>query len=151
MTSQYDPNHVPTIFNFKVGQKIVVFNQNSEVLLMRRSVNCSRAGGWDFPGGSLEDEEPLAGIERETKEEAGISISNLHPVSIVTHGGEDKNSRTLMIGYTADVDSDQQITLSWEHDQYQWLSIDQALEIDLPNVHQAFLQAAIEFRRVKEV
>ena len=45
------------------------------VLIAQRPAGKHMAGGWEFPGGKLEPgEERLAGLERELREELGISI-----------------------------------------------------------------------------
>lgn len=70
--NKFNPNHIQEIINFRVGQKAVVFNFEGKILFLRRSNKCTRAGGWDFPGGGLENEQPTEGIKREAREEAGI-------------------------------------------------------------------------------
>lgn len=43
----------------KVGCKVVVSNKQGEVLFLRRSKATPRAGGWDFPGGGINEGEEL--------------------------------------------------------------------------------------------
>lgn len=142
----FDPNHTPSTTYFKVGQKVVVFNSQVEILFLRRSAKCSRAGGWDFPGGGLENEQPLAGIKRETKEEANIEITSVYPTSSITYENVDSDIQTLTIGYTARLESGE-VQLSWEHDEFRWLSIEEALMLDLPKGHKLFLEKAIEYQK----
>jgi len=149
MSSVFDPNYVPVLINFRIGQKVIVFNSKNEILFLRRSEKVGRAGGWDFPGGALEDETPEEGIAREAAEEAGIVIRDIHPVATVVHDREEKNTKTLMIGYIANLSSDNKVELSWEHDQFEWLAVDEAVKVALPSDHAKFLKAAIEFSLVK--
>ena len=53
----------------------VIVDDQGRVLLGRRAVDPG-ANLWDFPGGFLnEDEEPVAALEREVREETGLEIS----------------------------------------------------------------------------
>ncbi|MDH5533113.1 MAG: NUDIX hydrolase [Candidatus Pacebacteria bacterium] len=143
--NEYNPDHVSVIVNFRVGQKVVVFNSNNEILFLKRSNKCARAGGWDFPGGALEEEEAEEGIVRETREETGLEIEDVAPISLITHLRDDPQSSILLIGYKANLKSGE-VRLSWEHDQYKWVSVEEALKIDLPEGHRKFLKAAIKNR-----
>lgn len=138
----FDPHYQPTIVNFRVGQKVLVFNQAGQILFLRRSSKTERAGGWDFPGGGLENEQPEEGIQREALEEANIQITDVQPVATITHDRNEPNSKTLIIGYTAKLKSGE-VELSWEHDDFKWLTVGEALEMDLPDGHKKFLRAAI--------
>jgi mutator protein MutT len=52
-----------------------VIDAGGRVLIAQRPSGKHMAGGWEFPGGKLEpDEERLAGLARELREELGISI-----------------------------------------------------------------------------
>lgn len=130
--------------NFKVGQKVVVFNQDKQLLFLKRSAKSSRPGGWDFPGGGLEKEEPIEGIKREAREEANIEITDIKPTVLVTHDREEPSMRTLIIGYVGRLESGE-VKLSFEHDEFKWLSIEEALKVDLPEGHRKFLEAAIAY------
>lgn len=149
MSSTFDPNHVPLIINFRVGQKVVVFNDKNQILFLRRSEKTTRAGGWDFPGGALENETPEDGIAREAEEEAGIVIVDIHPVATLAHDRKENKTKTLMIGYIAKAFSDQEVKLSWEHDQFIWLSVENAFKIELPQDHARILKAAVVFNSGK--
>jgi len=142
MSKDFDPNYKQIIVNFRVGQKVVVFNHQNNVLFLRRSARTERAGGWDFPGGGLENEEPDEGIRREAREEASIELGSIKPVGFITHDREEPNARTLIIGYVA-LWLSGEVQLSWEHDEYKWLSVEQALQVDLPQGHRKFLKLAI--------
>jgi ADP-ribose pyrophosphatase YjhB (NUDIX family) len=54
-----------------------ILERDGRVLLARRA-NEPRRGHWDLPGGFLgENEEPLAGLQREFREETGLEIEPL--------------------------------------------------------------------------
>jgi 8-oxo-dGTP diphosphatase len=51
-----------------------VLDEDGRILLARRAIEPD-AGKWDVPGGFLEEgEEPVAGLRRELREEAGIEV-----------------------------------------------------------------------------
>ena len=53
---------------------VILTNENNEVLLTKRSIE-PKLGTWDIPGGFLEDgEDPIVGVQREIREELGITI-----------------------------------------------------------------------------
>jgi len=58
-----------------VGAALLALNQNNQLLMIRRTDN----GCWGIPGGSMELGETLENtIIRETKEEIGIEIKEIH-------------------------------------------------------------------------
>jgi 8-oxo-dGTP diphosphatase len=64
-----------------------VMDAAGRVLIAQRPAGKHMAGGWEFPGGKLEPgEERLAGLERELREELGISlIGTPRPLIRVRH------------------------------------------------------------------
>ena len=62
----------------RIVQKAVVLNDAGEVLMLRRSkTDTRRPMQWDLPGGLREEnEELLAGVEREITEETGLSVND---------------------------------------------------------------------------
>lgn len=62
------------------GAKVILVN-GGEVLLLRHTYEFGRYG---LPGGGLDgDEEPLAGLKRELKEELGIELADASLIGIV--------------------------------------------------------------------
>lgn len=61
----------------KVGLGVIIYNNNNEILLLKRK-GAHGEGDWSFPGGHLEfGESWIECARRETKEEAGINIKNI--------------------------------------------------------------------------
>lgn len=76
---------------------------------------------WVPPGGRLHpDEDPLAGLKREIKEETSIEAKILRPVN--TWFGLFHGNKLLSIDFLAICDSED-IILSEEHSAFQWLTI----------------------------
>ena len=81
----------------------LVLDDDGRVLLARRKFE-PEAGKWDVPGGFLEeDEEPLDGLRRELREEAGVEIEPLELAGIWAdrYGGADDATATLNLYWTA--------------------------------------------------
>ena len=45
-----------------------------------------------------------------------------------------------MIGYAAHT-SDSDVRLSWEHESYKWMTLEEAEQIELPEAHRAIITA----------
>tara|TARA_R110000751_G_scaffold133382_1_gene235816 strand:+ start:600 stop:992 length:393 start_codon:yes stop_codon:yes gene_type:complete len=112
----------------------VVFNDN-KVLLLRRSIHeTSQHGLYELPGGKVEGaESPQETAIIETKEEAGIDVIIYHELDIHI----DKDMEKVYHGFIATVEGDSAIVLSEEHDEYCWMTIDEALSMDSPLSHHA--------------
>lgn len=75
---------------------------DGRVLLAQRPPGKSMAGMWEFPGGKIETgETPEACIQREMKEELGVTLCNrcFAPLTFVSHTYDDFH--LLMVLYIA--------------------------------------------------
>jgi 8-oxo-dGTP pyrophosphatase MutT (NUDIX family) len=126
--------------------KTLVINSDGKLLLLRRSnTDTRRPLQWDLPGGKMDEGETLEqGAVREVKEEAGIHITD-QPMVVFSkaevaswydqNGHHGRN--VVRIYFAAHVDSSK-VTLSYEHDQFVWVTLKDALD-------------KIEYDRHKEV
>jgi 8-oxo-dGTP diphosphatase len=98
-------------------------------LLRRSQTDTRRPGEWDFPGGVIETGEDMAaGTSREIYEESGLTVGSaqLQLMYGATELYQNKESVTRLL-FSGETDSDT-VQLSFEHDDYRWVSIDTALE-----------------------
>lgn len=71
------------------GVKVMLFNEKGELLLIRNSYGNSRL--FVLPGGGIRPfEKPAAAAARELREEAGIAVDRLEPLSTHESRGEGK-------------------------------------------------------------
>jgi len=106
----------------------LVLDDEGRVLLARRRFE-PQAGKWDLPGGFLdEDEEPLDGLRRELREEAGVEIEPLELAGIWTdrYGDDAAAAATLNLYWTARIVSGEP-TPADDVSELRWFSLD-----DLP-------------------
>lgn len=106
-----------------------IFNQNDEVLFVRRHSNDSFLPGmWELPGGGTEfGETPEIGLEREILEECSVKISIEKPVAVFDYYLENNTEiiQRIEIIYICKLDPNQiDVKLSEEHDKYVWRKID---------------------------
>lgn len=69
----------------------VISNQRGEVLLALRPAHLHQGGLWEFPGGKVKaNEDVLAALTRELREELGITPTRMHPLIRIRHNYPDK-------------------------------------------------------------
>lgn len=101
---------------------------------------------WDFPKGQLEQgEKGIDAARREAKEEAGIEdygiISEFKETARYFTRREGKPIPKFVAMFLAEVKTDK-VKLSWEHDKYEWLAYNEALErITLPPMKETLRKA----------
>jgi 8-oxo-dGTP pyrophosphatase MutT (NUDIX family) len=107
----------------KVAKLVIVDNQG-KYLLMHRSEHPRFGTDPDLPGGTLEgSEEPIQTMLREVLEEAGVVIDRAR-VEMLYSGTNYSTHGTHYSLFFTKLDERPEITLSWEHSSYEWLSRD---------------------------
>jgi 8-oxo-dGTP pyrophosphatase MutT (NUDIX family) len=115
----------------RVG-KALVYNPDGKILtLFRSETHPHLAHHVDFPGGLVEEDESAeVAITREIEEETGVTIDAAQ-VSIALSGisknSNGKGETHYSLGKATLADTPE-ITLSWEHEKYDWLTADELLQ-----------------------
>ena len=94
-----------------------LFDARGRVLIAQRPAGKHMAGGWEFPGGKLElDEEPLAGLQRELREELGVEVQAAERLIAYEHTFADRRvflDLWLVSSYTGEARSLEEQPLQW--------------------------------------
>jgi 8-oxo-dGTP diphosphatase len=110
-------------------QKAFVFNEQGKFLTMRRTKTApTNPLKWDLPGGNVEfGENPLRSILREIKEETSLRVKRIAPIDVEGHVNH-LNDYKVTLAYIAFI-SGGEISISWEHDSYKWVTRDEFLKL----------------------
>lgn len=129
--------------NIDVAQKAVVYRDDGRVLALRRTETApSRPLYWDLPGGLVEVGEDLAdAIEREVYEESGVSVDRPRILDAVGRTLDD-GLYLVTIGYRARATTTE-VTLSFEHDDWQWVTPAEFLDLKVSPRNTQFVTAFI--------
>ncbi len=130
MSREYNQNYKSRKALFIVGVKVLVFDNNGMLLILKRSSKTKVGGLWSFPGGSIDKGEDVQeAAKRETQEETKLDIESIK-VFNVTITNKGKKDESIVIGFTASA-KHKRIKLNWEHDKYKWIDVRKSQEYDL--------------------
>jgi 8-oxo-dGTP pyrophosphatase MutT (NUDIX family) len=114
--------------------KILLFNEKGEILLLQTGVHKLRpekSHSPDLPGGMVDfGESELAGVVREVQEETGIVLD---PDSVILGHADTQmygNKSVTKLLYVATLAATPDVVLSWEHETYEWCSVQALLDND---------------------
>lgn len=104
----------------------VIINERKEFLILSRKEDDFMGGIDELPSGNMEKEETVyEALVREVKEETNLDVTNV--VSYINSfdyvSGSGKNAREY--NFLVNVKSTDDVRIT-EHDEYKWLSIDEA-------------------------
>ncbi len=103
----------------------IVFNEQGEILLLKRKENDFMGGIYELPSGNLEGNETIEqGLIREIKEETGLDIKYIGQfINTFDYlSGSGKKSRQF--NFEVKTVSTDNILLT-EHDEYRWMNYDE--------------------------
>lgn len=124
---------------FGVSQKAIIFRKDGRFLTIRRTKTApSRPLYWDLPGGELDyGEEAKTGMIREIKEETGLTIDNIEVIDAISRF-DDSKEFWMTICYAAQTDKEK-IVLSFEHDDFRWVTCDEFQEMKVSPKNKKFV------------
>lgn len=118
-----------------VVAKALVFDNQDRLLLVRRSKTAPRRPlEWDLPGGFVDedDESYQHACMREIAEETGVKIAHHHLRIVYAESAVDSlvgDPADITWLYFAGTSASNEVVLSYEHDQYAWVTPHEALEM----------------------
>jgi 8-oxo-dGTP diphosphatase len=113
--------------------KAFVINSDGLILVLRRSKTApTRPLTWDLPGGGVDfGEDPTEAVIREAKEEAELDLKDVRVFITKTTNKEKYVVRLLYFAYTDTT----KVVLSFEHDDYRWVTKKEFDELGIPNLY----------------
>jgi len=144
----------PDIPRVPVAGAIIFKNLDSDkgqLLLIQRAKDDHYPNHWEFPRGKVEEKEKIKeGLKREVKEEVGLEIDILRYFNkfsyIVKESGIIKRVSTQYNWICKPTDPEQQVKLSFEHQDFKWISHDAEAELYLYNeIKQTVMSALVEY------
>lgn len=117
----------------QVGVKALIRNDDNKYLFLKRAgaMDNDSSVHWDIPGGRIEPEEPLFdALRREISEETGLQITDTPEIL----GAQDifvptKDLHVVRLTYTLRANGT--VTLSDEHQDSRWMTLDEAHAVHL--------------------
>ena len=102
--------------------------KNNKLLIVKRAKEDTQSPEiWEIPGGRLDQgEDPFIGIIREIREETGLYIKPILPMSINHFQREDKQVITMIVSFCKSVGGRQKI--SEEHSDIKWIDLKKSKE-----------------------
>lgn len=125
---------------------VILFNENGEVLLLKRSNKVdSYSGKYGFPGGKIEDgETSLEAAVREVKEETDLNIKQKNLAYVFTMSKD--NSKDIIFYIAKEWNG--KVKVDWESDEFFWAKPSLLDSIDLvptPNIVFDLIKAWAKF------
>jgi len=114
--------------------KTLIVNERRELLLLKigeHTKQPERSYTKDLPGGFVDDgEAEYDGAVREIREETGIDASNekLNLVWSQTNYYKETDASVTHLFYLLKLNHTPEVTVSWEHESYEWVDIQKAPE-----------------------
>ncbi len=113
--------------NFRLAVKAFIVKKNKLLIVKRAKDDVQKPDIWEIPGGRLnQGEDPFIGIIREIREETGIYIKPILPMSINHFQRGDKQVITMIVSFCKAVGGRQKI--SEEHSNIEWVDLKQSKE-----------------------
>lgn len=117
--------------NFVILVTGILQNKKGEVLLLKRSKNNNSFKRlWQMPEGKMEiGEQPKQTLSRELKEELNVRLIDSKLILVNSTFASLKNKNYHLLRIILEVTWKGKITLSTEHDDYQWINIKKAIKL----------------------
>ena len=121
------------LFTMKIVQKSIIRDEFNRILIVKRAKDDERfPNHWDTPGGGLNPgEDPIDGIKREIAEETTLIAAQTKKNTSLFYDLRNAGELTHEFIVYDVVVKPGNITLSSEHDGYQWATEEEILSLEL--------------------
>ena len=111
-----------------------------QILIAQRPIGKHMAGGWEFPGGKIDEgETPLAALRRELEEELGIEVQRAQYLVSCDHEYPDRVVH-LELWLITEFEGEPK---PLDHQALRWVSVDQLATADLLPADQPLIEALV--------
>lgn len=136
--------------------KMLIINERDEALILtigEYKEHPEKSYTPDLPGGmieTLDGESEREGVIREVEEETGISLGSdaIFLAYSKTEFFEKDTESTSRFLYVAHLDYTPEVTISWEHDHYEWVAVKDLLAT---KKFRPFYQEGIEYALINKL
>ena len=112
------------VVNFRLAVKAFIVQRGKLFVIKRSEADIQSPGIWEVPGGRLNlGEDPILGLMREIREETGMYIEPIYPLSVRHFKRSDNQTITMLIFLCRPVRGGK-LKLSEEHSDYKWIDLD---------------------------
>jgi 8-oxo-dGTP diphosphatase len=127
----------------------VVLKRDGKILLVERSPKSRHEPGkWEIPGGVVEfSEDTLPALKREVREETGIVIypSCTSSLTVVRDPKQGYIAHAFLCTQFRRISgSAGEVDLSKEHRLYRWVTVEEALDMELTSITQAVMEFLLD-------
>lgn len=114
------------------ASKCIIINEENKFLILKRTHYSNNGGDqWDFPGGSVnQDEDINESIKREVDEELKIKLEEPKVFRITSGKGIPSGQFIFVLFASKKYNLKDGIKLSNEHSEYQWISLNEMNDYD---------------------
>jgi 8-oxo-dGTP diphosphatase len=110
------------VVNFRVAAKAFIAHKGKIFTIKRAKDDVQSPGIWEIPGGRLDlGEDPILGLMREIREEIGLYVEVIYPISVRHFTRKDGQVITMLIFLCKPKKG--QIKLSEEHSDFRWIDL----------------------------
>ena len=135
----------PIVQRLLVGSVVV---RDNKVLIIQRSEDDETFPGfWELPGGNREPLETSEdAIVRETKEEAGLDVKVVKPLSVFEFSSEkeDMVRDVTQINFLVDEIGSVQPKVSYEHSSFAWVGVEELDKYNLSKETKEVIRLALQ-------
>ena len=106
-------------------------------VVTRRPQGVHLAGQWELPGGRVEDgETPEEALRRELREELGVTVEGVVPMTFVHHRYPDRD--LLILFYETSTSPSSPAPAALASDELRWLTASEVAQLPMPPANDGF-------------